>query len=339
MTRQKIFIISGCVLVFLFSILIFCYINYWRGWENTDNAYVEADISMISAKITSYVEDIKVEENQHVKKGDLLVVLRSVEAQANVQEANANIEAAQASLLSTEAKLNLQKSIILEQKANVELAQVEYLRAKREYDRTENLGKTDIFSKKQLETINATYLKSAASVKNAEASLASTQEQIPVLMAEKKQTQAKILQAEAKKLLSLEDQNNTKIFSALDGIVGNKVVQLGQLVRPGQQLMALVPLKNYIYANFKETQVEHMHLGQTVKIYLDTYPNHEFKGTVHSFSPASGAVFSLLPPENATGNFTKIVQRIPVKIVFDDVPAGINIRPGMSATVKINTIP
>lgn len=154
MKRQRIFIILGCVLLFLSAALAFCYIEYWRDWESTDNAYVQSDISIISSKITSYVEDIKVQENQYVKKGDLLVVLRSVETNAHLEESNANIELAQASLLSIDAKIKLQNSMILEQKANVELAKAEYQRARQEYDRTENLGKTDIFSKKQLETVN-----------------------------------------------------------------------------------------------------------------------------------------------------------------------------------------
>ncbi len=337
-TRRKIILGLGGSAGLFIIIFAFLYLTNWRYWESTDNAYVQADISIISPKITSYVEEIFVQENQLVKKGELLATLRSVENQANLQEAEANIALTQANLLNVGAKLELQNSVISEQRANFESAKIEYQRAKQEYSRTENLEKAHIFSKKQLETINASYLKAKATVTSAQAVLKAAQQQIPVLLTEKKQGEARLQQAEAQKLIAIEDLGNTKIISPIEGIIGNKTLQLGQLVRPGQQLMVLVPLNCYIYANFKETQIEKMQRGQKVKIFLDSYPSREFKGKVHSFSPASGSVFSLLPPENATGNFTKIVQRLPVKIEFEEFPQDIKIRPGMSATVKVKVV-
>jgi membrane fusion protein (multidrug efflux system) len=336
MKHKKIILVSigGGLLAFILAIFYFA---HWRYIETTDNAYIQADITTISAKITGYVEKIYVEENQPISQGELLIALQPKEFKARVEEAEASITLAKANLMNVEARLDLQSSKIKQSKAEVEQAQAEFQHAKKDYERTFNLVRENIMSKKQLDQAKADYLKAAASLKSSLAAFEAAQQQVPVLKTEHQENEAKISQALAKKLIAESDLENTKISAPISGVIGNKIVQLGQLVRPGQQLLSIVPCEPYIYANFKETQVRRMRIGQRVTIKVDAYPGQTFKGHIHGLSPASGAVFSLLPPENATGNFTKIVQRIPVKILFDDSLTCYSMRPGMSVVVKVNT--
>lgn len=335
--NQKKIVLGVTASAILGLILVFFYLTYWRYIETTDNAYIQADISVMSAKITGYVQDIPIAENQPVKKGDLLLTIKLLEFSARVKEADASIELAKASLRNVNARLELQSSKIREAQANIEDAQAELQRAKKDYDRTVDLVKSNIMSQKQLDQADAAYLKAAASLKSTTAAYEAAQQQIPVLKTEYQQNEAKLAQVQSQKLVAQDDLNNTRILAPIDGIIGNKIVQSGQLVRPGQQLLSVVPCNPYIYANFKETQLARMKKGQKAKITVDAYSGQLFSGHIDSLSPASGAVFSLLPPENATGNFTKIVQRIPIKIVFDDLPSCYFIRPGMSVVVKIDT--
>ena len=200
-------------------------------------------------------------------------------------------------------------------KANVVSAQAELARAQPNYERYKKMVATNVVAKSDYDQVEATLRKAEAEVTRTQAAVTAEQGQLVVLLADRKQADAQLAQAQAALTAAKNDLDNTVIKAPVDGVVGNKGVQAGQYVKVGTQLMAVVPLPQvYVVANFKETQLENMRPGQPVEIAVDAYPNHKLIGTVESFAPASGAVFSLLPPENATGNFTKIVQRVPVRI-------------------------
>ena len=326
---------AGAIILLLIGGSLYYFV--WRHIESTDNAYVEGDISVISAKITGYVHEITVSENQSVSRGQPLVLIAPKEFQAKQQKAQAALDLAQASLENIAAKIILQNSSVLEAQADVQKATAAYDISKKNADRAVNLMRNDFSSQKMLETAQADFLEARATAQKAQATLQAQRQQILVLETEKKQSEATLASAQADLILAQQDLDDAKIISPIDGYVGNKAVQQGQLVQPGQYLLSVVPKTCYIFANFKETQLSKIGAGCKAKVTADAYSDHTFEGTVESMSPASGSVFSLLPPENATGNFTKIVQRIPVKITFDDPKQAQKLRPGMSVVVKVDT--
>ena len=307
--------------------------------ETTDNAYVHSDISIVSAKVSAYVQEVRVAENQEVRAGDVLLVLDDQDFRAKVAEAEAAVAAQKAAFGTIDSKLELQKALIDQAGADLASAEVEQRRAQQDYDRTRSLASDSWASRQKLETAEADLRKATAAVSHARAALQAAKDQINVLEASRAETQAHLQQAEAALQSARNDLENTVVRAAVDGVVGNRGVQVGQYARPGVQLMALVPLPDvYVVANFKETQLERMRLGQTATVWFDAYPGTVLKGTVDSLAPASGSQFSLLPPENATGNFTKIVQRVPVRIALprDNALAGL-LRPGLSVEAKVDT--
>jgi membrane fusion protein (multidrug efflux system) len=316
---------------------------YWwttaRFFESTDNAYVQGDISVISPKVAGYVREVRVIDNQQVRAGDVLALIDDEDFAARTAEARAAVAAEQAAIAGIDRKLEWQASMIEAAKANVVSAQAELTRAQPNYERYKKMVATNIVGKSDYDQVEATLRKAEAEVTRTEAALTAEQGQLVVLQADRKQADAQLAEAEASFTLAQNDLDNTVIKAPVDGVVGNKGVQVGQYVKIGTQLMAVVPLPQvYIVANFKETQLENMRQGQPVEIAVDAYPHQPLIGTVESFAPASGAVFSLLPPENATGNFTKVVQRVPVRIAVpkENVLAGL-LRPGLSVVVSVDT--
>src|SRR5262245_34570916 len=290
---------------------------YWwtegRFYETTDNAYVQGDISVISPKIAGYVREVRVIDNQQVRTGDVLAVVDDTDFAARAAEAQATVAAAEAAIAGIDRKLEWQVSMIEAAKANVVSAQAELARAQPNYDRYKKMVATNIVAKSDYDQVEATLRKAEAEVTRTQAALTAEQGQLVVLMADRKQADAQLAQAQATLTMAKNDLDNTVIKAPVDGVIGNKGVQVGQYVKVGTQLMAVVPLPQvYVVANFKETQLENMRPGQPVEIAVDAYPNHKLTGTVESFAPASGAVFSLMPPENATGTFTKEVQGVDV---------------------------
>jgi membrane fusion protein (multidrug efflux system) len=316
---------------------------YWwttaRFFESTDNAYVQGDISVISPKIAGYVREVRVTDNQQVRAGDVLALIDDEDFVAKTAEARAAVAAEQAAIAGIDRKLEWQASMIEAAKANVVSAQAELARAQPNYERYKKMVATNIVAKSDFDEVEASLRKAEAEVTRTQAALTAEQGQLVVLLADRKQADAQLAQALAALTAAKNDLGNTVIKAPVDGVVGNKGVQVGQYVKVGTQLMAIVPLPQvYVVANFKETQLENMRPGQPVEIAVDAYPNQKLVGTVESFAPASGAVFSLLPPENATGNFTKVVQRLPVRIAIprDNALAGL-IRPGLSVVVSVDT--
>jgi membrane fusion protein (multidrug efflux system) len=316
--------------------------DWWtvgRFIESTDNAYVESDISVVSPKVEGYVRDVLVEDNQFVHAGDVLAVIDDEQFAARVAEAEAAVAAQQAAIASIDRQIALQQTRIAEAGASLHSADAEVDRAALDFERFAKLQEKGFAPKQRYEQASADFRKAQAAVAASQAGFAAAEQEVTVLAAARGEAEAKLKQAEAALALAQDDLDNAVIRAPVDGVIGNKSARVGQFVRAGTQLLAVVPLPDvYVVANFKETQLAAMRQGQLVSIEVDAYPGEVLTGTVESFAPASGAQFSLLPPENATGNFTKIVQRVPVRIAVprDNALAGL-LRPGLSVVVAVDT--
>ena len=317
-------------------------LQWWRDWrfqQSTDDAYVESDISLISPKIEGYIKDVEVEDNQHVKAGQVLFVIDDSDFAAKVAQSKAAVDAEVASVATFETRHDQQLAMINQAGAELESAKAEVERADLDQKRYVSLVASDVATKQRYETAEADATKASANLLRAQAALEAAKQQLAVLDAQKHEEQAKRDQARATLQLAQNDLDNTVIRAPVDGVIGNRAGQIGQYVKPGTQLASLVPLPHvYVTANFKETQLTRMRPGQPAEISVDAYPDQVIEGKVESFAPASGAEFSLLPPDNATGNFTKIVQRVPVRIAVPaDGPLSPLLRPGLSVVVNVDT--
>ena len=322
---------------------------YWwssnRFIETTDNAYVEAEISVISPQVTGYIRDLPVPDNRQVGAGDILAVLEDREYQAMVRDAEAALMLAVAARATAEARIAEIRASVDAATAAVSAADAERVRRRRDLERSAALLARDGLSRRQYDEREADARKATAVHAGAVATLAAERKRVTTLEAELREADARVRQAEVKLDLARIELDRTVIRAPVDGIVGNRGAQIGQYVRAGTVMMAVVPLDRvHVVANFKETQILHMRVGQEVRVSVDAYSGREIRGRIESLAPASGSRFSLLPPENATGNFTKIVQRIPVRIALDERgtpgPDGVSsLRPGLSVEVSVDTAP
>ncbi len=318
-------------------------LGYWwsrRHIETTDDAYVASDISVMSAKVPGYVASVEVADNQPVKAGEVLIRLESRDYEAKRDQAQALAQARRLGLAQIEAKLNLQDAQIRQAGAEVTAAAADTQRAKNDLERAQILVKNEFASRQKLDQSQADSQRTAAQLTRARAGADAAKRQTNVLDAEMATARALSDEADAQLELAQIDLENTVIRAPIDGVAANRSAQLGEYVRAGAQLLSIVPLdKVWIEANFKETQLTRMKPGQSVDIKIDAFPDQHLQGKVESIAPASGAKFSLLPPENATGNFTKVVQRVPVRISLPlDSPLKGRIAPGLSAVVKVDTL-
>ncbi|TAN50611.1 MAG: HlyD family secretion protein [Rhodospirillales bacterium] len=316
---------------------------YWwagRHIERTDDAYVASDITTMAARISGYVAAVEVVDNQPVHKGDVLVRLESRDYEARRDQAQAQLDARRLALGAIEAKLKFQDAQVRQAGADVSAAKADTNRARNDFERAQSLVKNEFASRQKLDQTQADSERTAAQLNRAHAGVDAAQRQTGVLQAELAQARALAEEAAAQLQLAGIDLENTVIRSPVDGVVGNRSVQAGEYVRPGTQLLVVVPLAQvWVEANFKETQLTHMKPGQKAEVVVDTFPGQPLNGHVESIAPASGARFSLLPPENATGNFTKVVQRVPVRIALPaDHPLAGRLMPGLSAIVRVDTL-
>ena len=331
--------------VFLFVLLLAATSFGWYWWqtgryvETTDNAYIRADITPISTKVAGYVESVLVADNQVVRAGEPLVRIQDMEFKVRMERGRNNLLERQAALLVVEGKRKQQSSKIALAKAQLVVAEVNLQRNAEVYRKFDKLFAEEVLSWFEYNEALANNNKALAEKSGAEASLEMAKQELNVLLAEEQRIAAEIGQHQEDLKLLQQEVADTSICAPISGTVGNRRVQTGQYVRPGSVLMALIPLNDvWVEANFKEGQLARMQEGQQVEIEVDAFPDHHFTGRVQSLSPASGAEFSLLPPENASGNFTKIVQRIPVKITVDkNSHQDQRLLPGMSVEVSINT--
>ncbi len=313
---------------------------YWQiaiaPFESTDNTYLKAHMTLISPRESGYVTGVHFENNQRVHPGDLLVTIDDRDFLAKVAEGEAEIQVEKTQIQSLEADKEVQKSRVSTQYADIASAEADLLRAGRDLKRFGNLVREGAVSTQTHDTADADVKQAKALRDKVTSAHQEAQRQLVSLDARINEARARIQSLQASLEIARISLAHTQILAPIDGTIGNRSVQVGQLVKPGNILAYLIPSEGlYIEANFKETQIEHMRPGQPVEISIDAYPDEVFKGQVDSFAPASGSEFSLLPPENATGNFTKIVRRVPVKIVFDPKADSSMLRPGLSAMAKV----
>jgi len=320
----------------------------WYGydfWTNgrfmvaTDDAYIEGDIATISPKVAGYVAHVNVTANQPVKAGDVLVSIDNGDYQLALDTANANVAAEKLVIARIDAQIEGAKASLAQANAQLEAYVASRDNAILAQKRAEQLAVQSVGSQADLDSANANLKASQANVAAGEAQIASAQSAIAVLEAQRAEAdgQVKVLEIAAAK--AERDLSFTVLKAPFDGVVGNFNVKDGDLVASGSRLMALVPTHElYVDANFKETQLAHIAVGESVKVTVDALEGEAVEGRVVSISPASGSVFSILPAQNATGNFTKVVQRVPVRIALpEDALAGGKLRAGLSVAVEVDT--
>lgn len=325
------------IFLILAVIAVIYYFLVYRFYESTDNAYLKADVTWVSPRVAGEITRLDVKNNQAVKAGQVLMQLDDRDTQARYQQASAITQLKEAALDVQRQNIAGQQAMIAEAQAGLEAANAEMSRLKKDYNRYQQLLSESVTTHQRLETVQSQYLSAVAQVKRAQASVAAAQAQLAGIQAGREQLVADVNSAKANVNLIGVDASSAQVVAPVDGTIGDLAVRLGSRVSPQTRLLAIVPLeKTFVEANFKETQITQMHVGQQVTVELDAYPDHEFTGHIDSFSPASGAEFSLMPPENATGNFNKVVQRIPVKVVLNRKAGDPVLRPGLSATVKVD---
>jgi len=312
--------------------------NYARSdSETTDNAYVRGDVTSLAPKVGGYVTAVEVEDNQTVRTGDVLFRIDDQDYRARLAQAVANVDAAQARLTNVDADIKLQHTMVRQAEAQKRSAMAEMDLATKSSDRRRELIRTNAVSQAAVDETDAALSKAEAGVAAASATVDAQQQRIAVLASQREAAVAAVAQAKAARDLAQIDLDNTVVRAPINGVIGNRQVRLGRLVAPGASLLDIVPIDDvWIVANFKETQIEHIQPGQHVRIAIDGYPNQTFAGVVDSFAPGSGSAFSLLPTDNATGNFIRVVQRVPIKIRFAGNPLAGRLVPGLSARVEID---
>jgi membrane fusion protein (multidrug efflux system) len=312
-----------------------------RWIQSTDNAYVQGDIAVLSPRIDGEVLSVAVADNQRVRAGETLIQIDPADYQAKLAQARASAAEADAAITSVARQIGQQRAAIDAAQAMIVQAQAEQARASADAARSAALTVSGWASKQANDLAVADSRKAAAVLTSAIAQKSAAEQQLDVLQAQATQAEARARNAAASVTLAQNALSYTTIKAPFDGVVGNRAAEPGQHVAPGTQLIAVAPLpdKLYIVANFKETQLRHMHPGMKVRLIPDIDPDAAVDGRVDSLAPATGALFSLLPPENATGNFTKVVQRIPVKIMLDPAQAAQAtwLRAGLSVTAEVDT--
>jgi len=314
------------------------YLTTGRYLETTDDAYVKADSTIISPKVSGYVAQVLVGDNEKVKAGQLLARIDDRDFQTARSQAHADVDASEAAVRNLDAQIALQQPIIEQGTADVAAAEANLKFAQEEQARYDGLMKTGSGTIQRAQQTDAALRASSAQLQHSKSGLQAAERKIDVLTTDRAKAVAQLDRARAVEQQAALNLSYTEITAPVDGTVGARSLRVGQFVQAGTQLMAVVPLDAvYVVANFKETQLTHVRNGQPVEIEIDSFHGTRLRGHVDSLSPASGLEFALLPPDNATGNFTKIVQRVPVKIVLDDQSLKGLLRPGMSAEPTVNT--
>jgi membrane fusion protein (multidrug efflux system) len=320
----------------------------WYGWDywtvgqylvSTDDAYVKADSTTIAPRVSGYLNQVLVKDNERVSTGQVLARIDDRDFKVALDQAKADVAAAAATITSKQAQLDVQQAIINAAKATLDVDQAAMTFAAQENKRYTDLAANGSGSVQNAQQAQARIASAQATLARDRANLASALKQVDLLKAEIMQANAASARAEAQQHQAELNLGYTTITAPIEGIVGNRTLRVGQYVQAGTQLMSVVPADGaYVVANYKETQLTDVHEGQAVDIAVDMFPGQVVHGHVDSIAPASGQEFALLPPDNATGNFTKVVQRIPVRIALDtDKNPRIELRPGMSVIPTIET--
>lgn len=315
-SRRRL-IILGAVGALLLAGGAFWYVSN-AGYETTDDATIEAHVIQVSPKISAHVKAVHFDDNYQVKRGDLLIELDPRDFKVSLASAEANLASAQSKLTEAEAQQKVAEAGVGQAKADLTSAQATSEDAQADLSRNERLYQTHVIDRREYDASIAQGKTAAANVESAAKKVTSQEAQIRLTLAQYITASAEEKQAEARLEQAQLQLSYTKIFAPFDGRVTKKSIEPGNYVQPGQTLFSLVPPEVWVIANFKETQLKRMQVGQPVSIRVDAIPGKEFRAHVESFQIGTGGRFTLLPPENATGNFVKVVQRVPVKIVFDE---------------------
>jgi len=360
------------ILVVLLALTVLVTITRnWNAWEGgkveqvTDDAYVRGDLTPLSTKVSGIVRSVNVADYQQVHKGDLLVELQDDDYQAQVDQAKAAVEAARAGIVENLRQRQLEDARIAKALAGIDQAraqiagaeagkeavQAELIRARSERNRQEGLYQTHSTTQQSLEAavaaegnLSGQFASRDADLNQARTILHSSElaaeaerRSKAVLESQEVQLQADLRAKQANLAAVQVNLGYTKIYAPGDGTVGERQVRPGQLVSPGTQVISFVALTKWVQANYRETQLTHVKVGDSAELRIDEYPGQLIRGKVVEIAPASGSQFALLPPDNATGNFTKVVQRVPVKIALDDSTFATKLRPGLSVVAAVRT--
>jgi len=316
--------------------------HWWatgRFVVDTDDAYVGGDITVIASKVPGYIQTVAVTDNQAVHKGDLLVKIDDRDYRAAVDRADAAVAAQEAALRNLDAVEQLQHSNIAQARAGLSAAEAETTRSKLDDDRYRQLVVRAAVSVESQQRATATFQTARAATDRASAAVQGARRQLDVIATQKHQAEAALAQARAEAEVARLNLSYTELRAPVDGVIGNRRARVGSYAAAATQMLVVVPARGlWVDANFKEDQLARMRVGQEVDVRADILPGRTFRGHVASLAPATGAQFSVLPPENATGNFTKIVQRVPVRVTLDGADGDLGIlRPGLSVTARIDT--
>ncbi|MGG6100081.1 HlyD family secretion protein [Pantoea allii] len=309
-----------------------------RNDHRTNDAWVNADYTIVAPKVSGYIARINVKDNQQVAAGELLATLDDRDYQVALESAKADLQVSEAKLLSSQAQLEQQQSVIAQQKASVAASQATAQYAGQSAERYNRLYQRGTVAADEQQKASSAQRSASATVRQSEAALASAVKQVGVLQAAVRSSEADVAAATASVDQARLNLSYTRIVAPVAGMVGQRTLRLGAWVSAGTRLLAVVPLQHtYITANYLETQLKDVRPGQPVRIEVDALPDQVFTGHVDSIAPATGATFSAISPDNATGNYTKVVQRLPVKIVLDEGQQNLaQLRVGMSAVPEIN---
>ncbi len=316
------------------------WLDHGRFEVATDNAYVRADVTSIAPRVSGYIVSANVTDNATIEVGDELFRIDDRDYRARLASADAAVASAEAALVNLDAETGLQRAVIAQSEAQLRSSEAARTFARRSLGRYRSLVGKSTISQAQLEEAEAAGAQADAAFGAAAAALRAQRRKLDVLAAQRQAAQAVLSQAEAARDLALIDLENTVVKAPLSGIVGNRQARVGRFVTTGASVVDIVPVRDvWVVANLKETQLEYVRVGQPVRITVDGFAHDDIRGVVDSLAPGSGAAFSLIPADNATGNFVRVVQRVPVKIRLTRVPPHARLVPGLSARVAIRTAP
>jgi membrane fusion protein, multidrug efflux system len=331
----------GLALVAGFAVAADAGHDYWkvgRFLQSTTNAYIRADYTVVSPKITGHITEVLVQDNEPVTASHVVARVDDRDFKVALAQATADVASDDAELTNLDAQIDQQQSAIEQEKAEIAVGKASLSYAEADNIRYGNLKKSGYGTVQRAEKAQAAMRQKTALLQKSRAGLLMAQRKLDILASERAKAQAQRDRSLAAVRQAELNLSYTSITAAMAGVVGARSLRVGQYVQAGTPLMAVVPLDAvYIVANYKETQLTHVLAGQPVEIEVDSFPGVTLKGHVDSVSPASGLEFALLPADNATGNFTKIVQRVPVKIVLDDKALAGRLRPGMSVEATVDT--
>jgi membrane fusion protein (multidrug efflux system) len=342
MLRRRPFAFAGgLILLFVALPAAYLYWDYAAHFESTDDAFIAARQFTIAPKVPGYLTAVPVTDNQHVAAGDVIVRIDNRDYRIAFDRARAQVASSEASIQNIDAQIGVQKAQISANQAQLHQAQAALVFAQQQDARYEHLAQTGWGTVQNAQQYSSQLNQQEAAVQSAQANLTLAQRQIEALKAQRNSALASLAQAKAQSDQAQLDLSHTIVTADQPGRVVNLTAAVGQFAQPGANLTMFVPDEIWVTANFKESQLDHMRPGEPVTLGIDAYPERAIHGHVASVQPGSGTAFSLLPVENATGNYVKIVQRVPVKLVVDNLPTDVALGPGMSVvpTVRVDPTP